>query len=49
VPALVRALPDGAAEVTFAEPQPGIAPGQAAVFYQGTRVLGGCWIEQGIA
>ena len=37
-------LPDGSVEVEFAEPQPGVAPGQAAVFYQGTRVIGGCWI-----
>lgn len=31
-------------QVEFAEPQRGVAPGQAAVFYQGSRVLGGCWI-----
>jgi tRNA-specific 2-thiouridylase len=31
-------------DVRFAEPQEGVAPGQAAVFYQGTEVLGGCWI-----
>ena len=36
----------GAARVTFAEPQRGVAPGQACVFYQGTRVLGGGWIER---
>ena len=28
------------------EPQAGVAPGQACVFYQGTRVLGGGWIER---
>ena len=44
VPARVRSLPEGRAEVFFAEPQRGVTPGQAAVFYQGTRVLGGCWI-----
>ena len=26
------------------EPQFGVAPGQACVFYQGDRVLGGGWI-----
>ncbi len=26
------------------QPQEGVAPGQAAVFYQGDRVLGGAWI-----
>ncbi len=38
---------DGAcARVEFHEPQAGVAPGQACVFYQGTRVLGGGWIER---
>lgn len=41
----VRALPGDRAEIELAEPQRGVAPGQAAVLYQGTRVLGGCWIE----
>jgi tRNA-specific 2-thiouridylase len=45
VKASIRPLPGGRAEVRFAEPQKGITPGQAAVFYQGTRVLGGCWIS----
>jgi tRNA-specific 2-thiouridylase len=44
VPALVRQRPGGRVEVDFAAPQRGVAPGQAAVFYQGSRVLGGCWI-----
>jgi tRNA-uridine 2-sulfurtransferase len=35
-----------AARVEFDEPQAGVAPGQACVFYQGTRVLGGGWIER---
>jgi tRNA-specific 2-thiouridylase len=32
-------------EVELAVPQRGVTPGQAAVFYRGTRVLGGCWIR----
>jgi tRNA-specific 2-thiouridylase len=40
----VRPLAGGRCEVELASPQHGIAPGQAAVFYRGTRVLGGCWI-----
>lgn len=32
-------------EVEFAAPQRGVTPGQAAVFYRGSRVLGGCWIR----
>ncbi len=35
---------DGSVDVEFSEPQAGVAPGQAAVFYRGTRVIGGCWI-----
>jgi tRNA-specific 2-thiouridylase len=41
----VRPLADGRAEIEFDQPQKGVTPGQAAVFYQGTRVLGGCWID----
>jgi len=35
---------DGGAEVVLDEAQFGISPGQAAVCYDGTRVLGGGWI-----
>ena len=46
VAATVRALQGGRAEVVFAAPQGAIAPGQACVFYRGSRVLGGGWIER---
>jgi tRNA-uridine 2-sulfurtransferase len=45
-PATVTATPDGGARVTFAEPQSAVTPGQAVVFYDGERVLGGGWIER---
>ena len=32
--------------VTFARPEYGVAPGQAAVFYDGSRLLGGGWIAE---
>jgi tRNA-specific 2-thiouridylase len=34
------------ARVEFREPQAALAPGQACVFYRGTRVMGGGWIER---
>jgi tRNA-specific 2-thiouridylase len=34
----------GSVEVVFNQPQSGVTPGQAAVFYDGDRVLGGGWI-----
>lgn len=45
-PATVEATPDGGAIVRFTEPQPAVTPGQAVVVYDGTRVLGGGWIEK---
>lgn len=36
---------DGTAEIHLAEPQYGVSPGQAAVVYDGGRVLGGGWIS----
>ncbi|HET8535319.1 MAG TPA: tRNA 2-thiouridine(34) synthase MnmA [Sphingomicrobium sp.] len=32
--------------VVFSRPEYGVAPGQAAVFYDGSRVLGGGWIAE---
>lgn len=40
----IRPVGVNGVEIEFAAPQAGVAPGQAAVFYDGTRVLGGCWI-----
>ena len=42
--ATVRLGQDGTAEVEFAEPVLSPAPGQAAVCYDGDRLLGGGWI-----
>jgi tRNA-uridine 2-sulfurtransferase len=47
VEATVRPLGQGQVEVLFDQPQRGVAPGQAAVLYRGSRVLGGCWITSG--
>jgi len=38
---VVRATADGGAEVALAAPVRGVAPGQAAVFYDGDEVVGG--------
>ena len=42
--AMVQLLDNGRAEVILKKPEYGISHGQACVFYQGTRVLGGGWI-----
>jgi len=44
--ARVRGIGGDRAEVVLDEPQAGVAPGQACVFYDGERVLGGGWIER---
>jgi len=46
--AVIRPLKDRTVRVDFAERQRGVTPGQAAVFYEGTRVLGGCWIGSAV-
>jgi tRNA-specific 2-thiouridylase len=46
--ATVTALPNDGARVKFAEAQSAITPGQAVVLYDGSRVLGGGWIEEAI-
>jgi tRNA-specific 2-thiouridylase len=45
-PAAVRFDGD---RVHFETPEYGVSPGQAAVLYQGDRVLGGGWIEETVA
>lgn len=35
----------GETRISFAQPEYGVAPGQAAVIYAGERVIGGGWIE----
>jgi len=44
VAATVAAIEGDGARVVFDSPEPGVSPGQAAVFYDGSRVLGGGWI-----
>ena len=48
-PAILRALGPTQAEVELLEPEEGVSPGQACVFYApgGSRVLGGGWIWRG--
>jgi len=45
IPATVEPFPGARFRVRFSEPCHGVAPGQAAVCYDGDRVLGGGWIE----
>jgi len=43
--AILERSSDQEAELIFDEPQEAITPGQACVFYDGERVLGGGWIK----
>jgi tRNA-specific 2-thiouridylase len=43
--AQVQALPDHRVELEFDAPQTAITPGQAVVFYDDDRVVGGGWID----
>lgn len=45
-PCILTPLGERGVEVRPDEPLPSVAPGQAAVFYRGERVLGGGWIER---
>ena len=44
-PARLHWSGQGASVLKFDSPEYGVSPGQAAVFYDGTRVLGGGWIS----
>lgn len=43
-PARMEAETEGSVRVIFDQPQRAITPGQAAVFYEGDKVIGGGWI-----
>ena len=45
-PAVLTLIEDRSVQVSFEDPQDAVTPGQAAVFYDGPRVLGGGWIDR---
>lgn len=44
----VRIVDEDTVRVSFDIPQKAVAPGQAAVFYEGDILIGGGWIEKGL-
>ncbi len=46
IPGRLQGAGDGQVTALLDEPHEGVAPGQAAVFYSGQRVLGGGWITK---
>jgi tRNA-specific 2-thiouridylase len=46
VPAMVAHLGSERVQVIFDQPVRAVTPGQAAVFYDGDKLLGGGWIER---
>ena len=46
-PGRVRIISADTFDVVFAEPVPAVTPGQAAVVYDGERMVGGGWIDSG--
>jgi len=49
VPATLTLDGSGGGEAILDEPAAGVAPGQACVFYRGSRLLGGGWIKRAAA
>jgi tRNA-specific 2-thiouridylase len=49
VPAVVERIGPENVRVTFSQPVRAVTPGQAAVFYDGDRLLGGGWIERSLS
>jgi len=49
VAAKIFAEEEGRVRISLHEAEEGVSPGQAAVFYDGDRVLGGGWIERAIS
>jgi tRNA-uridine 2-sulfurtransferase len=47
-PAILTPLEGGKLRVDFQNPQRGVTPGQAAVFYRGDEIVGGGWIEKAL-
>ncbi|MEI8355001.1 MAG: tRNA 2-thiouridine(34) synthase MnmA [Deltaproteobacteria bacterium] len=45
VPSVITPLSSNRVEVRFQEPEKSVTPGQAVVFYDGDKVIGGGWIE----
>jgi tRNA-specific 2-thiouridylase len=45
-PARILSIDENQVRIRFREPQKAVTPGQAAVFYDGARVIGGGWIEK---
>ncbi|MGE5219414.1 MAG: tRNA 2-thiouridine(34) synthase MnmA [Chloroflexota bacterium] len=48
VACVIRPQSDSRCEVRFHGPVAAVAPGQAAVFYRGDKLLGGGWIERAV-
>ncbi|USO01902.1 MAG: tRNA 2-thiouridine(34) synthase MnmA [Alphaproteobacteria bacterium] len=48
LPAFLTVHDDGRATATLHKPEYGVSPGQACVFYENDRVIGGGWIHSGL-